>query len=246
MASSDNQSGASRSSGTTGSSSSTLQSATSAVSDIAHQAGDRVRDQASRAASQVQEQSQAFLSEQKEVAADHIEGVARVLHDTVDQLRQRSPGVVTDYAERAVQSLDSFANSLRDRDVRDLVTQVEDFARRQPVIFLAGSVAVGFALARFLKSSSQRSSYGQGSGRSVMRDQDYGDSSYRSGTSRGHASDQGTEYARHMATETAGISTNAMGGAPAMGSSDGPASPQYSTTRSGSTGGSRRSGKESG
>jgi hypothetical protein len=202
MASLDNPSGAS------GSASSTPQSATSAMSDMTQQGGDRVRDQASRAAGQVQEQAQAFISGQKEVAADHIEGVAKVLHDTVDQLRQKSPGAVTDYAERAVESLDSVANALRERDVRDLVGQVEDFARRQPVLFLAGTVAIGFALARFLKSSSRGgASYGQGSG------------SYRSNGSGYQASGGGAS----------GLSASA----PAMGSSDGPASPQYSTTRPG-------------
>lgn len=99
-------------------------------------------------------QAQAFLSDQKERAADHLDGVVKVLHDTVDQLRQRSPGAVADYAERAVGGLDSVAHALREQDVRSLVGQVEDFARRQPVLFLAGSVAAGFALARFLKSSS--------------------------------------------------------------------------------------------
>jgi hypothetical protein len=33
---------------------------------------------------------------------------------------------------------------------------VEDFARRQPALFIGGSVAAGFALARFLKSSADR------------------------------------------------------------------------------------------
>lgn len=251
MASSDNQSGASRSSGASGGTSSTLQSATSAVSDIAQQATDRVRDQASRAAGQVQDQAQAFFTEQKDVAADHIEGVAKVLHDTVDQLRQRSPGAVTDYAERAVESLDSVANALRERDVRDLVGQVEDFARRQPVLFLAGTVAIGFALARFLKSSGRGGAhYGQGYGSSYRSGgQGYGSTAYRSG-SGSQPSRSGTEFGRHMAT---GSTTGLSGSAPAMGSGDGPASPQYSTTRtSGTTGGSsgsssgQRSGRESG
>jgi hypothetical protein len=273
MAISDNQSGASRSSGTSGSSSNALHGATSTVSDIAGQAGERVRDQASRAAGQVQDQAQAFLSEQKEVAAGHIEGVAKVLHETVDQLRQKSPGAVTDYAERAVEGLDTVAHALRERDMRDLVGQVEEFARRQPVLFLAGTVAIGFALARFLKSSGRGDwGYSQDSRDYGSSDQDYS-SRYRSGTGGYQSGRTGTEYGRHMATETAtgqdrrssagassgsdyqgsGSRTSGVSGsAPAMGSGDGPASPQYSTTRSGGTGSAssgsqnRRSGQESG
>jgi hypothetical protein len=206
MASPDNRPGAPQPSGASGSTSTSgiMQGATSAVSDIAQQAGTRVREQASQVAGQAQEHAQAFLSGQKEVAADHIEGVAKVLHDTVDQLRQRSPGAVTDYAERAVGSLDSVANALREQDLGALVGQVEDFARRQPVLFLAGSVAIGFALARFLKSSSRssQSTYGHASSRQ-FGGESYG---FPSDTQRPSSSGAGgggtrTEYGRHMDTE---------------------------------------------
>jgi hypothetical protein len=186
------------------SSSSGIQGATSAVSNMAQQASERVREQASHAVGQAQEHAQAFLSEQKVVAADHIEGVARVLHDTVDQLRQRSPGAVTDYAELAVGSLDSVASALREQDVRSLVGQVEDFARRQPVLFVAGSVAIGFALARFLKSSS-RAGYGQGStgqfGSSGQRHGSGPSGAYRSSAPGSTGSRSATEFSRHMNTE---------------------------------------------
>lgn len=247
MAGPENQAGGPGS--TSGSSSN--QGATSTISGVAQQATELVREQASRAAGQAQHQAQTFLSQQKDVAADHIEGVVKVLHDTVDQLRERSPGAVTEYAERAVGSLDSVAAALREQDVRSLIGQVEDFARRQPVLFLAGSVAVGFALARFLKSSTRNggySTYGQGG--------QYGAAS---------GSQPRTEYGRHMDTQSGSgrsgqssasgsdyqgygsRSSGLAGSAPAMGSSDGPASPQYSTTRTASPTGAtgHRSPRES-
>lgn len=187
MASPEDQSSASRSPGD-------AQGSTSTVSDLAHQATEQARHQAARAVGQTQERAQAFLSEQKEVAAEHIDGVVKVLHDTVDQLRQRSPGAVSEYAERAVDSLDSVAQALREQDMRALVGQVEDFARRQPVLFLAGSVAIGFAVARFLKSSSQ--GHGQGSGASSAGRA----SSY--GAAAAHRPGAATEYSRHMAPES--------------------------------------------
>jgi hypothetical protein len=221
MASPDNQPGASRPSGASGgtSTSGIIHSATSAVSDIAQQAGSRVREQASQAAGQAQDHAQAFLSEQKEVAAEHIEGVAKVLHDTVDQLRQRSPGAVTDYAERAVGSLDSVANALREQDIGALVGQVEDFARRQPVLFLAGSVAIGFALARFLKSSSRssQSAHGHASSRQY---ESYGfpSDAHRPRSSGAGGSQARTEFGRHMDTERQNTRADtSTGGSPASG-----------------------------
>ena len=213
MASSDNRPGASGDtsrSGTTG-------SATSSASDTAQQAAQTVREQAGRAAEQTQQQAKAFLSKQKEVAADHIENVAQVLHQAVDQLRQRSPGAISDYAERAVGGIDSLASALRENDVRSLVGQVEDFARRQPALFVAGTVAAGFALARFLKSSSRdEGGYDQAaSGRRYSQD-----------GSRAPA------YSGEAGTSARSTTSSLSQSAPAMGSSDGPSSPQYGTTRS--------------
>jgi hypothetical protein len=129
------------------------------------------------AVAQAQQQARAFLAGQKDAAADHIANLSQVLHGTVDQLREKSPGAISDYAGRAVDGLDSVAAALRQEDMRSLVGTVEEFARRQPALFMAGSVALGFALARFLRSST-RAEHGH----------------------RIAGDDGGTEYRRHLDT----------------------------------------------
>ena len=42
---------------------------------------------------------------------------------------------------------------MREKDVRQLVGEVQDFARRQPTLFFGGAVLLGFAALRFLKSA---------------------------------------------------------------------------------------------
>jgi hypothetical protein len=115
----------------------------------------RVGNEASKVAEHAQEKATAFLAGQKAAAADHLEGLSQPLHEAVDRLRQKSPGLVGDYAQRAVDGLDSVAAALREQDMRAMALAVENFARRRPTMFIAGSVAAGFALARFLKSSSR-------------------------------------------------------------------------------------------
>ncbi|MGH9904058.1 MAG: hypothetical protein ACRD8U_00580, partial [Pyrinomonadaceae bacterium] len=61
------------------------------------------------------------------------------------------------FARRAAEGLAGFSGSLRQRDVDSLLAQAQDFARRRPAVFLGGALATGFVLARFLKSSGQRS-----------------------------------------------------------------------------------------
>jgi hypothetical protein len=53
---------------------------------------------------------------------------------------------------------------LRQRSVRELVDETNDFARREPALFFAGAIVAGIALSRFLRSSEERqtrSSYAQ-------------------------------------------------------------------------------------
>jgi len=57
---------------------------------------------------------------------------------------------------QTAERIDGLSRSLREEDVGALLTRAEQFARRQPTAFLGTSVALGFAMARFLKSSSER------------------------------------------------------------------------------------------
>lgn len=186
-----------------GASDNTSKSAAPTASDTAQQAAQRVRTEAVRVAGQAQAQAQTFLSQQKDAAAGHIESVSQVLHHTIDELRQRSPGIVSDYAERAVEGLDSFAHALREQDARSLIGTAEDFARRRPALFVAGSVALGFALARFLKSSA-KDGYGQGEDLGQPpRSQSSSASGDRSGT-YGRSGSPSTEHQSRVTTEQRG------------------------------------------
>ncbi len=50
--------------------------------------------------------------------------------------------------EQGADQLANFAQTLRNSDARTMLAQVEDFARRQPVLFTGAAVALGFALTR--------------------------------------------------------------------------------------------------
>ncbi len=97
---------------------------------------------------------QAIVGEQQRAAAGQISGLAQALRTTAEQLYAQDQGPMATYAERAADSLERFGNTLRNRDIDSLAAQVQDFARKQPGVFLGGAVAAGFLVARFLKSTS--------------------------------------------------------------------------------------------
>jgi hypothetical protein len=55
----------------------------------------------------------------------------------------------------AADRLEGAARYIGDSDVRSLVRQVEQAARRRPELFLGGMFLLGLGVSRFLKSSSR-------------------------------------------------------------------------------------------
>lgn len=129
---------------------------TSGAIDTAKQAASEIRERAADMAGEATQQARSMLQGQKELAADRIENFADMLRDTARRMDEEAPGALAGYAQQAVSGLDSAAQALRTKNIDTLIADVEGFARRQPTVFLLGSVAAGFALARFLKSSSER------------------------------------------------------------------------------------------
>lgn len=130
---------------------------TTSASQDAQQAASHAQQHARDVVDRAKHQLQSVLSEQQHAAAGQLEGIVKALRTTAEQLRKQDQIPAAGYVERAADGLDKFCGTLRDRDINSLATQVQDFARRQPAVFLGGAVAAGFMVARFLKSSSSTS-----------------------------------------------------------------------------------------
>jgi hypothetical protein len=58
----------------------------------------------------------------------------------------------------AAEKVEGLSGNISSRDVTQLLKATSDLARAQPLLFLGGAVAAGFALSRFLKSSARNES----------------------------------------------------------------------------------------
>lgn len=90
----------------------------------------------------------------KEAAADRAERLADAIHDVGAKSQREGDQTIATYASDLASGLERFADTLRHRSVNDLVNEAQLLARRNPALFIAGSIGVGFAIARFLKASS--------------------------------------------------------------------------------------------
>lgn len=105
-------------------------------------------------ADQAKRRAESMLGDQKSVLAQHVNTLAEALRQTAAQLYGQNQPTVAKYTNEAVRGLDQLSNVLRTNDINSIIAQGGRFARRQPGVVVAGSIAVGFLLARFLKSTS--------------------------------------------------------------------------------------------
>ena len=113
----------------------------------------------SKVVDQVQQQAGSRISRQKDNAAMELQKVADAVRQMGDGLGSDEQGPIAqyaaDYGRKAADNLERFINYLRVNDTKQLVTEVENFGRRRPALLLGGAFLLGFAGARFLKSSTQ-------------------------------------------------------------------------------------------
>lgn len=93
------------------------------------------------------------LVSQAQRSAGQLGEVATALRKTSHDLDQNA---VAPYIEKAADRIDRVSDLVRSADVQAIRRTVEDFARREPLVFLGGAFALGMLGARFLKSSASR------------------------------------------------------------------------------------------
>jgi hypothetical protein len=96
---------------------------------------------------------------------------------------------MANYIEQAADQIERFSTRLKQKDVGEILNDVQRIARRQPALFIGSAFALGLLGARFLKSSGQSQEYQGVAGYSYDRDSSSG--GYSGTTSAGVVVDAG-------------------------------------------------------
>ena len=126
---------------------------TRAAKDNAAQLGDAALDLANSAKDKLED----AVTQRKSLGADYIGSIAQATGRAANEFDQDVPQAAQ-YIRQASEQIQGFADTVRERGVRELVGEVQDFARRQPTLFFGGAVVLGFAALRFLKSTPPKAS----------------------------------------------------------------------------------------
>jgi hypothetical protein len=126
---------------------------TRAAKDNASQLGDAAIEMANSA----KERVEAAVGKRKSVGADYIGSIAQATSRAANEFETDLPKAAQ-YIRQAAEQIQGVADTVRERNARELVGEVQNFARGQPTLFFGGAVVLGFAALRFLKSAAPNSS----------------------------------------------------------------------------------------
>lgn len=130
------------------------------------EAGGRMKEHMRSVAEDAREKGRSVVDRQKHQVADTLRHVSEALNRAAQKLHEEKDENVANFTDAVCERVENVAEYVDRVEVSDMIDQVENFARRQPQVFLGGMFLVGLAAARFLKASPPSQGHRQGQMRS--------------------------------------------------------------------------------
>lgn len=116
----------------------------------------QAQEKAQEAANQLQDKLRQQLDQRSSQAAEQISTHASALRTVSGSLREQGKEGPAKAADRLAGYAEKAGGYLEGKNSDALLSDAEDFARRQPWVVAAGGLALGFAASRFVKASGKR------------------------------------------------------------------------------------------
>jgi hypothetical protein len=148
-------------------------------------------------------------------AGERIAGTASDVRSIAAELRNQGKDTPASLAEQVADQADRVGDYLKEASGDRILRDVEDVARRQPMLVAAAGLALGFAASRFLKASSSRryqSAYqGSGDGYGQASTSPYDTRTYDTATAYGTGARYETEVPPYGPSTTPATGTQVVG-----------------------------------
>ena len=117
--------------------------------------GGDLKATASSLAEQAKNEGKQRVDSARQTSVEGIEKLAQSVRAAADELKQNDVANLSQYVTTMAESMTGLATRLRDKNPSDMATELMRVARENPALFVTGSIAVGFGLARFARATSQ-------------------------------------------------------------------------------------------
>jgi ElaB/YqjD/DUF883 family membrane-anchored ribosome-binding protein len=111
-----------------------------------------VQDSAAKLSRQATDRARDYATQGKAKASGALAEFSRLMGDAAGSVDEKLGEDYGGYARSAAQSLAGFADSLEQKDIDELLEDLRGFVKRSPAIAVGTAAAIGFVLARLVKS----------------------------------------------------------------------------------------------
>lgn len=101
----------------------------------------------------VSDKAQAAATDQKNIIATRMNGIASAIEKVAGELEQGDNRDVGKLARSLGSSMKKFSDDIQDRSLGEIAGMAEDYGRKQPLAFLGLAAIAGLAASRFLTAS---------------------------------------------------------------------------------------------
>jgi hypothetical protein len=124
------------------------------VKEQAQEKAQQAQEKAQEVASKATDQARTQIDQRSTEFGERVSTTADDIRTVGQQLREQGKDQPAKVADKAAQHVERLGSWLKESDSDRLLSDVEDFGRKQPWAFALGGLALGVAASRFLKASS--------------------------------------------------------------------------------------------
>jgi hypothetical protein len=122
----------------------------------AGRAGIGLRSDAQQIGSKAANRLHSEVDARKGSAATQVKSVSNAIHSAAGQLDDSAPAWLRSAFQQGAEQIQRFADTLEQKDSRQIFDEVQSFARQRPGLFLGACAAAGFATSRVFKAGGEQ------------------------------------------------------------------------------------------
>src|SRR5918998_810666 len=138
-------------------------------------AAGELRSDAQQIGSKAPDRLHSEVDARKGTAATQVKSVSKAIQNAAGQLDDGAPAWLRSAFQQAADQFQRFAETLEQKDSRQILDEMQSFARQRPGFFLGACAAAGFAASRVVKAGGERQASQQFGGSASDRSQPWGD-----------------------------------------------------------------------
>ena len=111
-----------------------------------------LKDSAAKLTKTVGDRAKGYAEDGKSRAGGALDELAQMMHDAAGTVEEKVGAQYGQYARTAADTVSGFSESLKSKNVDDLLADATSFVRKSPAIAVGTAAAIGFVLIRLVQS----------------------------------------------------------------------------------------------